>query len=133
MPFKTHDPYLNTVKREIEDRQYRIRNQNRDKQREENKNRSFLSQKLYLTDFINLPEGTLNLVLFIAFVIIPYIAGLAFIFFLIANANFDTFENININDYLIYWTIGYELLAFTLMLFVIKSAINFKKIKQIEK
>ena len=135
MPFKTHDPYLNTVKREMEDKQCRIRNQNRDKQREENKNRSFLSQKLYLTDFINLPEGTLNLVLFIAFVIIPYIAGLAFIFFLIANANFDTFENININinDYLIYWTIGYELLAFTLMLFVIKSAINFKKIKQIEK
>jgi len=135
LPFKTHDPYLNTVKREMEDKQCRIRNQNRDKQREENKNRSFLSQKLYLTDFINLPEGTLNLVLFIAFVIIPYIAGLAFIFFLIANANFDTFENININinDYLIYWTIGYELLAFTLMLFVIKSAINFKKIKQIEK
>ena len=133
MPFKTHDPYLNTVIREMEDKQCRIRNQNRDKQREENQNRSFLSQKLYLTDFINLPEGTLNLLLFIAFVIIPYIAGLAFIFFLIANANFDTFENININDYLIYWTIGYELLAFTLMLFVIKSAINFKKAKQIQK
>jgi len=116
----------------MEDKQCRIRNQNRDKQREENQNRSFLSQKLYLSDFINLPEGTLNLLLFIAFVI-PYIAGLAFIFFLIANANFDTFENININDYLIYWTIGYELLAFTLMLFVIKSAINFKKAKQIQK
>ena len=135
MPFKTHDPYLNTVIREMEDKQCRIRNQNRDKQREENQNRSFLSQKLYLSDFINLPEGTLNLLLFIAFVIIPYIAGLAFIFFLIANANFDTFENININinDYLIYWTIGYELLAFTIILFLIKSAINFKKTKQIQK
>ena len=133
MPFKIHDPYLNTVKREMEDEQCRIRNQNRDKQKEEKQNRSFLSQKLYLTDFINLPDGTLNLLLFIAFVIIPYVTGLAFIFFLIANANFDTFKNININDYLIYWTIGYELLAFTIILFLIKSAINFKKTKQIEK
>lgn len=128
MPFQAHDPYLNTVKRDMKDKYYRVRKQHMVNRHDENKKeKSFLSQKLYLSDFVNLPEGTLNLLLFIAFVIIPYIAGIAFIFFLIANANFDTFEDININDYLIYWTIGYELLAFILMLIVIKSAIKFRK------
>jgi hypothetical protein len=125
LPFKTHDPYLNTVKREIKDKYYKKRKQHMSDERKVSK--SFLSQKVYLHDFINLPEGTLNLLLFIAFVVIPYVAGLAFIFFLIANANFDTFDDININDYLIYWTIGYELLAFILIILVIFSAIKFKK------
>jgi len=128
LPFKTHDPYLNTVKREIKDKYYKERKQYMSDKRNERKvSKSFLSQKVYLHNFINLPEGTLNLLLFIAFVVIPYVAGLAFIFFLIANANFDTFDDININDYLIYWTIGYELLAFILMILVIFSAIKFKK------
>jgi hypothetical protein len=128
LPFKTHDPYLNTIKREIKDKYYKERKQHMSEKRDERKvSKSFLSQKVYLHDFINLPEGTLNLLLFIAFVVIPYVAGLAFIFFLIANANFDTFDDININDYLIYWIIGYELLAFILIILVIFSAIKFKK------
>ena len=127
MPFKTHDPYLNTVKRDINDKYYKQRKQHLEERINQNqKPKSFLSHKIYLRDFINLPEGTLNLIVFIAFVVIPYIAGIAFIFFLIANANFDTFKDININDYLIYWTIGYEILAMILMLFVIKSAIIFR-------
>ncbi len=131
MPFKTHDPYLNTVKREIKDKYYKERKQHMSEHKEgKRESKSFFSQKVYLNDFINLPEGTLNILLFIAFVVIPYIAGIAFIFFLIANANFDTFENININDYLIYWTIGYELLASMLMILVIFSAIKFKKSRQ---
>jgi len=130
MSYQTHDPYLNTVKRDINDKYYRHRKQNMDNQRNhKEKPKSFLSQKIYLSDFINLPEGTLNILMFIAFVVIPYIAGIAFIFFLIANANFDTFDDININDYLIYWTIGYEVLAAILMLLVIKSAISFKRDK----
>ena len=132
MPFQTHDPYLNTVKREINDKYYKKnRKEGIIHKKNQEKAKSFLSQKVYLSDLINLPEETLNILLFIAFVLIPYMAGIAFIFILIAHANFDTFEdiniNININDYLIYWTIGYELLAFILMLWVIKSAINFKK------
>ncbi len=131
MPFKTHDPYLNTVKREIKDKYYKERKQHMSKNKEGiRESKSFLSQKVYLNDFINLPEGILNLLLFIAFVVIPYVAGIAFIFFLIANANFDTFDDININDYLIYWTIGYELLASMLIILVIFSAIKFKKLRQ---
>ena len=127
MPFQTHDPYLNTIKREISDKYYKNR-----KQRIENehqKGKSFLSQKVHIHNFINLNEGTLNIVIFIAFVVIPYITGIAFIFLLIANANYKTFENINLNpsDYLIYWTIGYELLAMLLILLIIKSAISFKR------
>jgi len=126
MPFQTHDPYLNTVKRDMNDKYYKHRKQlieNREKERQQSKN--FLSHKVHLSDFINLPEGTLNIVVFIAFVLIPYLTGITFIFLLIANANFDTFKNININDYFIYWTIGYELLAILFILLIIKSAINF--------
>ncbi|RUM75675.1 MAG: hypothetical protein DSZ11_01775 [Sulfurovum sp.] len=126
MPFQTHDPYLNTVQRDIQEKYYKNRKQIIEKREgTSQKTTNFLSHKVYLSDFINLPEGTLNIVVFIAFVLIPYLTGIAFIFLLIAKANFDTFKNININDYLIYWTIGYELLAVLFILLIIKSAINF--------
>lgn len=132
MPFQTHDPYLNTVKRNINDKYYKGRKQYVEKNiNKEQESKGFLSQKIYFSDFSNLDEGVLNILVFIAFVLIPYIAGLAFIFILIAHANFNTFKDININDYLIYWTIGYETLAFILMLFVIKSAISFKRFKHL--
>jgi len=128
MPFQIHDPYLNTVKRDMNDKYYKNRKQIIEKREgTSQKTTNFLSHKVHLSDFINLPEGTLNILVFIAFVLIPYLTGIAFIFLLIANANFDTFKNININinDYLIYWTIGYELLAILFILLIIKSAINF--------
>ncbi len=118
----THDPYLNTVKRSLEDKRY--------KQKYENKHKidKFLKKNISITDYINLSEGMATVILFISFLIIPYIIGIGFIFFIIAQANLDAFRGINIDEYSVFWAIGYEVIASILLLLIVKSAIRFKRL-----
>jgi len=117
-----HDPYLNTVKRNLEDKKYKEL-----QEKKRNKTDNFLKKKFEITDYINLPEGTANILFFIAFLLVPYIVGISFIFIVIARASLDTFSGMNINEYSIYWAIGYEVIASFLLFIIIKSAISFKK------
>ncbi len=56
------------------------------------------------------------------------IIGIGFIFFIIAQANLDAFRGININEYSVFWAIGYEVIASILLLLIVKSAIRFKRL-----
>jgi hypothetical protein len=118
-----HDPYLNTVKRSLEDKKYK---ELQVKKRSQVDN--FLKKKFEITDYIQLPEGVANMLFFIAFLVIPYIVGISFIFIVIARASLDTFWGMNINAYSIYWAIGYEVIASFLLFIIIKSAITFRKL-----
>jgi hypothetical protein len=118
-----HDPYLNTVKRSLEDKKYK---ELQVKKRTQVDN--FLKKKFEITDYIQLPEGVANMLFFIAFLVVPYIVGISFIFIVIARASLDTFWEININEYSVYWAIGYEVIASFLLFIIIKSAITFRKL-----
>jgi hypothetical protein len=118
-----HDPYLNTVKRSLEDKKYK---ELQVKKRTQVDN--FLKKKFEITDYIQLPEGLANMLFFIAFLVVPYIVGISFIFIVIARASLDTFWEININEYSVYWAIGYEVIASFLLFIIIKSAITFRKL-----
>jgi hypothetical protein len=128
MENKTHDPYLNTAQRSLQNRYYReqkIKQQERDSIAKSPK--SFLSQNINISDYINLSENSINTIIFSAFLLIPYITGIIFIFLIIAKANIKIFQEIDIDEYFVYWSIGYEILASIMILLIIKSAINFKK------
>ena len=118
-----HDPYLNTVKRSLEDKKYKEL-----QVKKRTKVDNFLKKKFEITDYIQLPEGLANMLFFIAFLVVPYIVGISFIFIVIARASLDTFWEININEYSVYWAIGYEVIASFLLFIIIKSAITFRKL-----
>jgi len=120
----THDPYLNTVKRNLKDKKYKEL-----QEKKRNKRDEFLKKKFEITDYINLPEGVANIIFFIAFLVIPYIVGITFIFIIIAKASIETFSSMHINEYSIYWAIGYEVIASLLLFIIIKSAISFRRIE----
>jgi len=120
----THDPYLNTVKRNLKDKKYKEL-----QEKKRNKTDDFLKKKFEITDYINLPEGVANIIFFILFLVIPYIVGISFIFIIIAKASIDTFTSMNINEYSIYWAIGYEVIASLLLFIIIKSAISFRRVE----
>ncbi len=125
----THDPYLNTVHRALKEKAYRTRQlqlkaQSQEKQTQ---NHSFLHQRLELNELIHLPEGIGNFIFFVAFILIPYIVGVLFIFVTIAGIDLQIFKGINIQEYTIYWAIGYEVIAFFLLMLIFKSAIEFKR------
>lgn len=72
------------------------------------------------------PEGFEKIFLLIYFITLPYIAGLFFLFFYVAEGSIELF--ISLNDeasFLLTWTIGYEIIAAIIILSIIKMAIGF--------
>jgi len=119
-----HDPYLNTAKRSLKDKYYKEKISIAKEQ--EIKPKSFLRQNLYLSDYINLSEEMASFVGFILFALIPYLVGILFVFIVIARGSLYILQNIQIGNYFIYWSIGYELLALLLLSLIVKSAIKFR-------
>jgi len=72
------------------------------------------------------PEGFEKVFLLIYFVTLPYIAGLLFLFFYVAEGKQELFLSLNEeSSFILTWAIGYEVLAGVTLLFIIKSAISF--------
>jgi len=90
---------------------------------------SFTKQEVKLQDTpLFFPEGFEKVFLAIYFVSLPYILGLLFLFFYIAEGKFDVFVAVNKQSpFLMTWAIGYEVLATLIILWIIKSAITFTR------
>ena len=92
------------------------------------KNQSFAQQEVDLqkTPFLFFPPGKEMLFLGIYFVTIPYIVGLVFIFFYVANADASTFGSLSTDsNFFLVWALGYEIVAVFILLLIAKSAISF--------
>ncbi|WP_294955418.1 hypothetical protein [Sulfurovum sp.] len=90
---------------------------------------SFTKQEVQLNDTpLFFPEGFEKIFLAIYFISLPYILGLIFLFFYIAEGKFKVFIAVNHDSpFLMTWAIGYEILATLVILWVIKSAISFTR------
>jgi len=87
----------------------------------------FTEQEVNLTDSpLFFPAGHENLFLAIYFVAVPYIMGLVFLFFYVANAKLDLFLSLNEQaSFILTWLVGYEIVAAMILLYIIKLAISF--------
>jgi len=115
-----HDPYLDTVRRSLNNEKIKLRKSKIDAEQK------FLSQKVTLGDYIYLPEELEKLFLICTFIFIPYIFGLL-ILFIIAFNEFQAFLKLNFDIFMLTWTVGYESMAILLLLTIIKSAFSFNK------
>ncbi len=117
------DPYHNAVRNLRVDRELERRKKefigNRDKAKK------FLNKKIYITDFINLPEGLANGIFVGLFITIPYLLGVVFIFIIVAKADFHIFDKME-TSFAFSWVMGYEFLALFLLLMIFLSAIRFR-------
>ena len=75
------------------------------------KSASFAKKEVDFSDYLYVPEGLEPLVYTIYFVAIPYIVGLAFLFFAIAGSDWQNFKLVEISAFFIVWIIGYEIVA----------------------
>jgi hypothetical protein len=72
------------------------------------------------------PEGFEMIFLGIYFMILPYIAGILFLFFYVADSSPDLFSSIYEDSFfMLTWTIGYEILAALLLLYIVKMSLTF--------
>jgi hypothetical protein len=120
-----YDPYRNAVRHSLEDKANERRKKIFIQKTNKEKTKNFLQKKLYLTDFINLPKGFVNLIFFIMFLLIPYTFGAIFTFILLAKFNFHIYENMH-NTFAFLWIIGYELVATLLLTLILKSSIDYR-------
>lgn len=94
-----------------------------------NKSTKFSQQEVDLTATpLFFPEGFEKIFLAIYFVSLPYIAGLLFQFFYIADGKTELFLSLNEqSSFILTWAIGYEIIATLILLYIIKMAISFAK------
>ncbi len=72
------------------------------------------------------PEGFEMIFLAIYFVILPYIAGILFLFFYVAESSADLFSSIYEQSFFVLtWSMGYEILATLLLLYIVKMSLTF--------
>ncbi len=92
-----------------------------------NKSSKFSQQEVDLSGTpLFFPDGYEKLFIAIYFVSLPYIAGLLFQFFYIADGRKELFLSLNEqSSFILTWAIGYEIIATIILLFIIKMAISF--------
>lgn len=93
----------------------------------QNKNTKFSQKNVELSETpLFFPEGFEKIFLVIYMISLPYIIGLIFLFFVVAESNIERFLAVNQESAFFFtWAIGYEILAGLIMLWIIKMAIGF--------
>lgn len=72
------------------------------------------------------PEGFEKIFLAMYFITLPYIAGLLFLFFYVSEGQIELFLSLNEEQaFMLTWTIGYEIIAALILLWVVKMALGF--------
>jgi len=82
---------------------------------------------LQKTPFLFFPPGKEGLFLGIYVAILPYITGLLFIFFYVAQGKPAVFGSVTVSsgtNFFLVWMIGYEILAMIILIWITKSAIT---------
>ena len=87
--------------------------------RKRRKKGSFGSKKIEIDDIVWAPEGYEGAFLFLYILLVPYITGSIFLFFAVAQADFDSFIKLNMTAFFIVWAIGYEIVASLLLIFIL--------------
>ena len=103
---------------------------NRKRANSQIKGNSFAQQKVELseTPFLFFPAGLEKVFLAIYFISLPYITGLLFLFFYVADGKIELFSSLNQDSsFILTWAIGYEILAVLALLYLVKSAISFSR------
>ena len=86
----------------------------RKKEKDTKKQKSFILQKIKSEN--HLLSEKLKVVIYVFFLIgIPYIVGACFLFLFVANANWDNFQLLDLNEFFTLWLIGSETIVICLL------------------
>jgi len=77
------------------------------------------------------PKGYENIFLTLYFIFLPYIVGILFLFLYASEGNVEFFLSVNkLSSVIVTWSIGYEIIAVLIVLYVIKMAVSFSTSKK---
>ena len=77
------------------------------------------------------PEGYENIFLTLYFIFLPYLVGILFLFFYASKGDIEFFLSVNeLSPIIVTWSIGYEIIAIMIVLYIIKMAFSFSTSKK---
>lgn len=117
---KNNDSSLASKEARENAKQYQRKNTQIRKQREED----FFNKTFDYRNFIFAPEGFEAIMFGIYIILLPYLAGMSFLYLFVAEGSFEYFIEFELTSFLIIWSIGYEVIAGLIMLTIILSAIR---------
>lgn len=91
------------------------------------KKETFAHKEVDFKKYLIVPEGYEFLVYSFYFICIPYVVGLTFLFFYVAQGAYDNFSLMDLSSFLIIWAIGYEITAAIILVSIFISYIKFLK------
>lgn len=83
--------------------------------RRQKQEEDFFSRSFNINDFIFSPPGYEGPVMALYAALVPYLAGLAFLFVYVAESQFEYFVELSLASVFVIWAIGYEVCAGLLM------------------
>ena len=89
--------------------------------------KSFSSKTINIQDYVFSPEGWESIMFLLYFLSIPYLAGIIFLFIFIAHGHVTDFFTLDFTSFFIVWSIGYEVLAASLLFSIFISYLNHLK------
>ena len=88
--------------------------------------KNFIHQEISIETFPLLPEGYEKIAFFIYILLLPYIAGLIFLFTYVSKWDYNIYLSLNnSHSYMLTWCIGYEIIAGITLIIIIKNAISY--------
>ncbi len=88
-----------------------------------------MKRDLSTEDFWLIPPEYFGITMFVLFLTIPKVLGMAFFFFYIAGGDSKLYHQIHTGGYLLDWAIGYEILAAVALLIIFKKLISYVFVK----
>ena len=103
-------------------RKIRIEKQRQRKARTRDKLAEFMSADVHDSEFGIVPEGYGGFTYFVLFLFAPWVTGILFMFFYVAEGSMQAFNSLD-SSALLTWVIGYEVLAALILLLIFKKLI----------
>lgn len=121
-----HDPYLETAARSINNKLIKNRKKKVKAFQKEQKT-GFYNQEISIEGYLTFNKPILSMFISSIILFLPYLIGL-FAMLIIFNLEvISYYTQISIPSFLFSWLIGYEVIAFSLLLIIFKNAYLFSK------
>ena len=91
------------------------------------KSKSFGAKQVDLSKYLVIPTGYEGIFYTIYFLAIPWIVGITFLFFYVAEGAYSNFSLLDLTSFLIVWAIGYEITSAIILTFIFFAFIKHLK------
>jgi hypothetical protein len=119
------DVYLETIRKRRAQNKPSSKRRTGSKKASTNRFDEFMKQEVTREDFQLIPDEYFGITMFVLFLTVPKILGMAFFFFYVAEAKSELYQQVHTDGYLLDWVVGYEIFMAIALLIIGAKLLNY--------